>query len=246
MALSSNSLIHFTKTQEALHGIIKEGFKLKYCKETFDLFGHDDVVHVPMVSFCDIPFSQIKNHVNDYGPFGIGLSKAWALKMRLNPVLYIQSNSHLANSYYNMMLILHRKEKEGVLDKDARRLGSEIIRYVKKYEGMLEREGKPAELRRFSDEREWRFVPEADDSYPMLLTPSDFKEVTADGANSKLNDIRLKFDADDINYLVIRDDQDIKGLIAHLRDVLGSRSTTSQIERLFTRIITKEQIWGDF
>lgn len=246
MALSSNSLIHFTKTQEALHGIIKEGFKLKYCKETFDLDGQDNVVHVPMVSFCDIPFSQIKNHVDDYGSFGIGLSKSWALKMRLNPVLYIQSNSHLANSYYKMMVILQEKEKEGVLDNAARRLGSEIIRYVKKYEGLLERAGEPEKLRRFSDEREWRYVPEADGSHPLLLVPEDFKRMTADTANSKLRDIRLKFEVDDINYLVIRDDRDIKGMITHLRDVYGGDSTSEQIERLFTRIITKEQIWGDF
>lgn len=246
MALSSNSLIHFTKTEESLYGIIREGFKVKYCKETLDLYGRDDVVHVPMVSFCDIPFSQIKNHIDDYGPYGIGLSKSWALKMRLNPVLYIQSNSALANSYYKMMEILHEKEKEGVLDREARRAGTEIVRYVKKYEGILERAGAEPRLYRFSDEREWRYVPEADESYPMVLVPHQFKELTAERANAPLRDMRLKFDVDDINYLVIRDDRDIKGLIAHLRDVLSDRGTTAQIERLFTRIITQDQISGDF
>ncbi len=246
MALSSNSLIHFTKTQEALYGIISDGFRVKYCKETFDLYGRDDSVHVPMVSFCDIPFSQIKNHIGDYGTYGIGLSKSWAMRMRLNPVLYIQSNSALANSYYKMMKILHKKEGEGVIAGDVRASGKEIIRYIKKYEGILERPGKEPRLYRFSDEREWRYVPEAAESHEMLYTPSEFSKTTAEKANGDLRDMRLSFDADDINYLVIRDDSEIKGLIAHLRDVLHDRSTASQIERLFTRIITSEQILGDF
>lgn len=244
MALSSNSLIHFTKSQDSLYKIIEEGFRLKYCKETFNLSGNDETLHVPMVSFCDIPFSQIKNHLDSYGQYGIGLSKKWAVEKRLNPVLYIQSNSAVANSYKSLVRILNTKEKEGVIDGDARRMAKDIVRYIKKYEGTLEREGQKPKFYRFSDEREWRYVPEVTDAYAMLYVQKKFQKITAERANEKLANERLKFEVDDINYIIIKDDSEIKGLISHLRDCL--RGTGSQIERVFTRIITSEQIRGDF
>lgn len=33
MSLSSNTLIHLTPKKEALIGILKEGFRIKYCQE---------------------------------------------------------------------------------------------------------------------------------------------------------------------------------------------------------------------
>ena len=83
MALSSDTLIHFTNSKEALKGILADNFKIKYCQETIKLHGVEEVLHIPMVSFCDIPLSQIKNHISSYGNYGIGLSKKWALKKRL-------------------------------------------------------------------------------------------------------------------------------------------------------------------
>ena len=97
MPLSSNTIIHFTKTSEALKGILQTNFKIKYCQENIKL---QEELHyaAPMVSFCDIPLSQIKDHIGKYGAYGIGLTKEWAQKNKLNPVLYIQSDSFLSES----------------------------------------------------------------------------------------------------------------------------------------------------
>lgn len=246
MALSSNSIIHFTSSLENLLGIIQDGFRIKHCKETFSLRGEEETLHVPMVSFCDIPFSQIKNHINSYGCYGLGLSKEWAIRNKLNPVIYVQDNSHLARSYYSLMQFLHSKERAGEIDKSPRSLGLDIVRYIKNYEGVLSRKGRGPVRYRFSDEREWRYVPELIQGQHPVYTEADFAETTADVANASLAGRALQFGADDINYIIIAKDDEIRRVAAHLDETKAHTYSVAQAQRLMTRIITNEQIQGDF
>lgn len=102
MPLSSNSIVHFTRDRSKIEGILDDNFHLKYCHETVRLGSAQFDVVIPMVSFCDIPLSQIKNHILSYGEYGIGLTKRWAIKNKHNPVLYIEPESNLADSYENV------------------------------------------------------------------------------------------------------------------------------------------------
>ena len=64
--LSSNTLFHFTKW-ENLIGILQNDFYPKFSLEKFSFknnYTHQFVI--PMISFCDMPLSQIKLHVNRY------------------------------------------------------------------------------------------------------------------------------------------------------------------------------------
>ena len=79
MVVSSNTLFHFTKDLDTIKNILSDGlFWPIYCIEydkgpnvdgTFNAF--------PMVCFCDIPLSQISEHLLDYGKYGIGINKQW-------------------------------------------------------------------------------------------------------------------------------------------------------------------------
>ena len=89
MALSSNTLFHFTNSLDVLYKILEEGFWPRYCKETGWLGDGDPLFAVAMVSFCDIPLSQIHQHISYYGNYGIGVSKEWAITQRVDPVYYI-------------------------------------------------------------------------------------------------------------------------------------------------------------
>lgn len=245
MALSSDTLIHFTNSKEALKGILADNFKIKYCQETIKLHGVEEVLHIPMVSFCDIPLSQIKNHISSYGNYGIGLSKKWALKKRLNPVLYVQESSSLAQSYEELVKFLFKEEVEGTLDKKARRMGADIVRYIKNYEGPLKRGESLVVKYRYSDEREWRYVPAHEEACAMLYTAEDFKEIGKISANNQLNSFRLNFGPDDIKYIIIKDDDEIREFVEYLRNVKGDKYSLRQIERLTTRLLTSEQIQSD-
>lgn len=58
---NSNSLFHYTRTYDNLCGILRNGFKPKYCKETL-LNG--SIIGLPLVSFCDIPITRAKTFAN--------------------------------------------------------------------------------------------------------------------------------------------------------------------------------------
>jgi len=246
MSLSSNSIIHLTKTREALEGILLDSFRVKYCKETIKWKNGKSVIHVPMVSFCDIPLSQIKDHISNYGCYGIGLTREWAIRNFLNPVLYIEPNSNLAHSYEQALLqVAEMKLPNDAKRETARRL-SDIARYTKNYEGMLQRKNEPSRMYRFSDEREWRYVPDVEYGCELFYMAKDFEEdgVKETAANS-IADLRLNFEPDDIKYIIIKDDSGITEVINHLRNAKGANFTLSSIERLTTRILTSEQIRTD-
>lgn len=246
MGLSSNTLLHFTRDREALYGILQHGFKVKHCCESFRLHGRDVELHVPMVSFCDIPFSQIKDHTGKYGAYGIGLSKDWALSNRLNPVVYLQAKSHLAESYEGLVKILHEHEKAGDVDRIPRRMAKDIARYIKNYEGKLKIGETLIDKYRFSDEREWRYVPPFSEDYEMMYTSRTFASKGKEAANLSVSHLRLNFKLDDIKYIIIKDDDEISNLVSHIDAVHGGRDTKRQVERVMTRILTHDQILGDF
>ncbi|MBC7750941.1 MAG: hypothetical protein H7Z73_04365 [Candidatus Saccharibacteria bacterium] len=76
MALSSNSIIHFTNEKDNLKNILEGNFKIHYCTESIKLTSAKTTIFLsPMVSFCDIPLSEIKHHMESYGSYGIGLTK---------------------------------------------------------------------------------------------------------------------------------------------------------------------------
>jgi hypothetical protein len=249
MGLSSNSIIHFTNTKEKLKGILTENFKVKYCLEeiTFPLKGPVSYA-APMVSFCDIPFGEVKNHISNYGPYGIGLTKEWAERNSLNPVLYLEKNSSLAKSYWSIYesYILKSNKKLNEFSPDEYCI-LDLMRYMKNYQSDLVRAGKVLKDYRFSDEREWRYVPEFSEHYYMILDGNSYDtDDKKNKQNEKLEKLRLEFDPNDIKYIIIEKDIEISEFLDLLRTSKGKKYSYSDVERLMTRLMTTEQIVSDF
>ena len=94
--ISSKVLFHFTTSMVYLKSILKNGFFPHYCPE-YRLDPDDKAeaskgcrpLHAaPLVSFCDLPLSLIRNHLKEYGNYGIGLKKNWGLRNGVTPVMY--------------------------------------------------------------------------------------------------------------------------------------------------------------
>lgn len=95
----TSALFHYTKNQNILINILKEGLKFSYCKEKFS----DDLcLGIPMISFCDIPIGNSFEHSSKYGQYAIAISKDKLIqdyKGALGPVNYFTSISSVKAAF---------------------------------------------------------------------------------------------------------------------------------------------------
>jgi len=245
MSISTNSIIHYTEDISTLKLIIKEGFKIKYCGEKLKLGTGNSLAAHPMVSFCDIPLSESQKHFDAYGKYGIGLTKDWAIKRGINPVLYIDHNSLFANSLRK--LIEERRKTDTNLTKAQ---SSQILRikaYAKNYSGQLKRRSIDNPNYKFYDEREWRLVPNSKDinnaSFSIELNRY---ENNKEYYNQKIADCRIKFETNDISYIIVEHTSQIPDLIKFLREDYSDLCSAKDLDILFSKICSTEQILADY
>lgn len=93
----SKTLFHFTTQFDKLVAILKDRLYGSYCKEKIFYKNDNEIFPVPMICFCNIAVHEISSQ--KYGKNGIGLKVGWGVRNQLNPVLYIEKKSLLAQSY---------------------------------------------------------------------------------------------------------------------------------------------------
>ena len=245
-------LFHFTD-KYGLYALLEGTFKVSYAREKIIGRSHKRAIGVPMVSFCDLRLSEIKSHMEKYGHYGIGLTKEWANKNGLNPVLYISRYSPFTEGLLEGLTSIHshkRKiEKTGgtsELTKDYMNIYN-TYRFIKNYEAPLKRQGKPTiENYRYADEREWRYVPPlgTPDLTPFVPVSTIKTSRQKNDLNESIEHIRLEFEPEDIRYLIVENDEEISTLIKHLEHV-KDRFDSETLNRLTSRILTADQIERD-
>jgi len=180
----------------------------------------------------------------DYGDYAIGMNKNWVEHNGLNPVNYINFNSTLESTLTKP--ISTSEEELYVQNRKVLNSILEVYRYHKPYEGVNEKLNK--DNYRFYDEREWRYIPsiKSDNGFREYLTLDEYEEYKKSHINKPhLTNIKLKIKSSDIDYIIVKSENDIFPLIEFLENQqnLGS---PKEIKLLTTRIITKEQIEKDF
>lgn len=250
-SLSSSTLFHFTRRLENLLGILRDEFRPRYCLEDFSgVFGHlspntDLGVAIPMVCFCDMPLSQTASHMRFYGKYALGLSKEWGMRAGVAPILYTYQQAATTDAIVRLHLEIERLT--GTLD-DGAAFSSETERlfcFMKPYDGVLKREGFAEESVRYYDEREWRYVPVG----PWTsLNREQFSEGDRrNTANASLDsEQRLRFEPNDIRYVVVEKDDEIPAMITHLRQIKSPKYSLLDIDVLCTRIVSAGQVAADF
>lgn len=252
-SLYPDILFHFTEDLDTLFEILRIEFKVSYAREKIIGPTQTRELGVPMVSFCDLKLSELKDQLTKYGHYGIGLTKEWANRNGLNPVMYVSRHCELTDNFNNGVSGIYDHMNQLLDVKQIRTLDTSYLnilstyRYLKNYEGPLYRKGKLISNNyRFADEREWRYVPRLENQNvtPFLAISSLRTKEHKKKKNAEIEAERLHFKPEDIRYLIIKNDGEITSLINHLKDVKGKFDLSIQ-ERLASRILTTEQIEMD-
>jgi hypothetical protein len=198
-----------------------------------------------MVSFCDIPLSQIKEHIKTYGSYGIGMSKDWGKRKGLNPVLYLAESAVFSRNVENVLKVV--LDRNSGLSQNLLASFIDIVRYIKPYSGSFCRNGKLRRNVRFYDEREWRYVPAIGSPIDKLfLTKDEFDDEKSRAQyNEKLEKAILSFEPDDIRYVIVEKEEQIPPMIKKLKEIKAPKYDKQTIEILMSRIIASQQILSD-
>jgi len=232
MNLSANTLFHITPSINFLKSILSNGFAPRYCIEEIGFFtpftNGSEMIAQPMVCFCDIALSSIKEHVNKYGAFGLGMTKEWGRSNGISPVTYVYEHSSTANL---IRLITWKTLEMRVNDESSQFLGLlQILKnYYKSASGHMYKNGKFQDiLYNFYDEREWRYVPfgliekvaSIEPEIRAFLEKEIFdNEKEREKNNSILfRNCTLKFKHEDVKYIFVKSHADFELLSDFIED----------------------------
>ncbi|MGU8761380.1 abortive infection system antitoxin AbiGi family protein [Clostridium perfringens] len=250
--LSASTLFHFTNNIDNIINILEHGFSPRYCMEKFNFIGsHDLELAIPMVCFCDIPLSQIGNHIENYGGYAIGLDKEWGIYNGINPVTYSIKNAIPTETISQAMDCFSRKKEEN--SSKIQDLLAHFIFFMKPYEGQAwNKEQFNGKLTRFYDEREWRYIPNYEffheNKVKWYLKKDEFLDHNIKiESNNKISEVlKLKFNPNDIKYIVVSSEEEILDMCKLIDNIKGDKYSLNELNVLKTRIISKERILNDF
>ena len=194
--LSSTTLFNFTDTLDRLTGNIDHGF---YCGDVYEKlpkFGSPSGYIVPMVCFCDIPLALIKEHLDWYGNYAIGIKREYARKYMVNPVWYIHKDNPVVSKMF------HSKNKIDLSE-------SPLLPYLKQFLGFQEDSTGEERIKKFYDEREWRYIPQEPKFKATLITNKPYsygKELAQDSSSKRVT--RMHLEVDRIEYIIVRNEED--------------------------------------
>lgn len=270
----TSSLFHFTKDLDVLKSIIRNGFIPNFCKEDLCYEDRKIVIGVPMVSFCDIPLTRTSEFKSRYGELAIGLSKDWAIRNQINPILYVNDmrvlmSLNFFNSYRHsqeeevkkrggneksLPIDLHSPESwKGITHfinmNNAKDAVYCLYGYVKKYVGV----GPDGKEEVNYIENEWRYVA-AGEGIEWKWNEKDYKAWRGCGEKPEPSEAlkkgRLKFTAEDITYIIVEKDSQIPYIVDYIMgiDGIGGGEKLSDNDKkiLLTKIISQEKIGKDF
>jgi hypothetical protein len=243
--ISSESIFHLT-SKDNLIGILQNTFYPRLCHERVELKEVVIKAYFPMVSFCDIPLSQIKDHMEHYGKYGLGMSRNWARKQGLNPVLYIRKESYLSTHLQALPTVLREQPYPVPGESEISNAALAILQYTKAFEGTWLKGKTVTEEIKFYNEREIRYVPRSAHTGFYFLTEAQYRdEQRREEARLILERFPLSFEPDDINYIIISSDSE-RVTVANLVQSIKEKYDGETKLKLITKLLSYDQIRDDF
>jgi hypothetical protein len=232
--LSASVLFTFTPKMKYLLQMLQEGINPRFVYERLPVGKRYYIA--PMKCFCDIPLGMVKNHMQRYGFYGLGLKKSFLQEHRVTPVVYLHKNSL---AYFN----LNRKVGENMGEVP-------FLPLLKRYLGddyFFSESSNQTQKKRihFYDEREWRYIPEG---YKLEMA-NGFKTIEEGlshvmqmNKNTAQQFVPIKIPIEALDYIIIRKRKELAGTLTELRHIFGSKDR----DLLYTKVLIAENIISDF
>ena len=201
MGLSSNILWQQTD-RKGLIGILKTKM-LKYGYSRERVFEDQNKLQfaIPMVSMCDIPFSELTPYLGKYGNYSIGLTREWGYKNHFNSVWYCRRNSSVYKMLSKALKVAQANDNREVI-----KTVFGLLCYMKFEEASLIQ--KNYSKYRFMDEREFRLCPSFEElqeaGASMMLDEERYSKYKSENNGSSILQIGIPFDWSDVKYIIIK------------------------------------------
>ena len=221
--LGSYTLFHYTRRIEWLKDILSNGFHHYRIAEKIP--GRHLGYITNGICFCNIPLSNIEQHTDWYGEYGIGLKRHELKKYGCSPVIYTHTSSPflVSGSSY--------KAKNWYRDNPL------LTSFIKRNEG---KQRKPPFRKRqykdFTKEMEWRIVSGIVDVY-QISNLDELKEL--DAPKNTADNIILTPNM--IEYIILSKKDEVGPFCKWLDDTFPKDYLDYT-----TKIITLPQILKDF
>lgn len=241
---SADTLFHFVERLEYLLPIIERlALVPRYCTEdtAYLKIGIRQIAY-PMLCFCDINLHKMQEHIRFYGGngYGIAFAKKWGIRNSIQPIQYITPSSPLINDFTEAFKFSLSSDTN---DAAQNFLLTQML-YLKPIQGTMDRNNTSV-LKNFTDECEWRFIPDLRSTdFPRVIHEKDlFSKQTWNKALETDNKCWLKFQPDDIKYIILKSRDDFDMLI----DLLNSKNLEQNIvNTLISKTIIWQETKGDF
>lgn len=240
-SIRTSSLFHYTKFQN-LKDILSKGLVPNYCSEDLSTGETEFVIGLPMVCFCDIPLTRSDEFTNRYGQHAIALSKEWAIKNNINPILYtVDENIIVSLKFYKSYeqelyhevvdaggnphsLKINLKDPNSlkkmvpfINHNNAYFANRKLFGYMKRYES--EWKGKP--LVNYV-ENEWRYVVGETLKTPWFWSRKDYMNWRGDVDKPKpkpkedLVNNSLTFSVNDVTHIILEKENQVTRMIHYI------------------------------
>lgn len=252
--IQADTLFTFTTELDHIVAYIKNKMvPPRYCEEDIRYLKipHLKKIAYPMKCFCDINLHRIEEHLQWYGYYGLAFTKYWGMQRQIQPIQYINPNSELRKDFTTAFSAALKSDvrKESKIQLKMKSFLLHEMMHYKPYEGkMKNRNTGKIEKKCFTDECEWRFIPD--------VTRAGFEQVYFDenilnagglndlsNAMSGLQEISLNFDYADLKYIIVKTLSDF--------DILAEQIMTWGLDKsgeyqLLSKVIIWDNSKGDF
>lgn len=227
----------------------------RYCIENLEYLKIPNIPQIafPMKCFCDINLHRLNQHLAYYGFYGIAFSKEWGMKKGIQPIHYINPKSRLREDFTNAFSKAVEKngsEKPSSLERLLQDTLFHELMYMKPYSGECwNRVKETNEMKSFTDECEWRFVPDiVPIGYEQAITDVDRlanKEMLDEFSNSfrNLSEAGLEYEIGDIKHVIVKSEEDFELFVTRIDQM---DTLVQERDRLISKIIVWDESKGDF